>query len=93
LRDAEDGTPEALFALLKRADALRRGARFAELLVVLQLAEPGSSSGRAAQRLNRALAAAASIDAGAIAREAVAPLEIAVRIDAARLAAVRAALG
>ena len=93
LRRAATAPPEALLVLLKRADALRRGGRFAQLLAVLRLAEPGEASGRAAARLNQALAAASSIDAGAIARAASGAVEIAGRVEAARLAAVRAALG
>ena len=93
LRSAVSALPEALLALLKRADALRRRERFAELLAAMQLAEPGTASAGVAPRLKRALEAATSIEAGAIAREATEPAEIAQRIDAARLAAVRAALG
>ena len=93
LKSAGTSPPEALLALLKKADALRRGERFAELLAASQLAEPGPVSPQAAQRLRRALEAANSIDAGAIARAAGEPAEISGRIEAARLAAVRVALG
>lgn len=93
LRGAAVAPPEALVALLKNTDALRRGERFAQLLAALQLAEPGADSAHAVQRLKRALEAATSIDAGAIARRAGEPAEIPGLIEAARLAAVRAALG
>ncbi|MBI3371521.1 MAG: multifunctional CCA tRNA nucleotidyl transferase/2'3'-cyclic phosphodiesterase/2'nucleotidase/phosphatase [Betaproteobacteria bacterium] len=92
LRSAARDAPEALLATLKASDALRRGARFRSLLEVGRLAEPGAAMTLAAKRLNRALEAAASVDAGAIARETEGA-EIPRRIDAARLAAVRAALG
>jgi tRNA nucleotidyltransferase (CCA-adding enzyme) len=93
LRCAATSPPEALLALLEKADAMRRGGRFGELLEVLRLAEPGADAEDAAARLNRALEAATSIDAGAIARAAHGPAEISERIEAARLAAVQAALG
>lgn len=93
LRGAANASPEALLALLRKADAFRRGERFAELLAALQLAEPGLGSAHAAQRLRRALEAATSIDAGAVARAVGEPAEISRHIEAARLAAVRAALG
>jgi tRNA nucleotidyltransferase (CCA-adding enzyme) len=93
LLGAADAPPEALLALLKKTDAIRRGERFTKYLATLQLAAPGAGSARAAQRLNRAREAALSIDGGAIAGAASESAEIPGRIDAARLAAVRAALG
>jgi tRNA nucleotidyltransferase (CCA-adding enzyme) len=93
LRSAANAPAEALLAVLKRADALRRRERFAELLAAMQLAEPGAVSAGVAPRLNRALEAATSIDAGAIARATGDSAGVGQRIDAARLAAVRAALG
>ena len=92
LRAAGSASPDALLALLKKADAFRRGERFAELLVALRLAEPGADSDGAAMRVNRAREAAMSIDAGAIAGAARDAAEIPGRIDAARLEAVRTAL-
>jgi len=77
-----------LLELLKRADALRRPERLADLLMVARLAEPGLDLARAA----RALAAATAVDAGAIARTASSPQEIARQIDAARLEAVARSL-
>jgi tRNA nucleotidyltransferase (CCA-adding enzyme) len=78
-----------LLDLLRRSDALRRPERFAALLCVARLAEPGLDLHPA----RRALEAAAAVDAGAIARNAPSPQEIAVRLDAARLEAVARSLG
>jgi tRNA nucleotidyltransferase (CCA-adding enzyme) len=92
-RDALLAVPRAnaarLLELLRRADALRRPERFAALLAVARLAEPGLETGAA----RRALEAAAAVDAGAIARAAASPQEIAARLDAARLEAVARSLG
>ena len=84
---AARATPQALLDLLKRADAFRRPERFAELLQAARLADPAVD----AARLERARAAAAAVDAGAIAA-AVQGEEIAKRIDAARRRAIAAAL-
>jgi len=78
-------TPEALLELLKRADAFRRPERFAELLEAARLAEPGFDTGR----LERALAVATAVDAGAIAAKAGTPTEIPKLVDAARVKAIR----
>ena len=86
LEAAASASPEALLALLKAADALRRPERFAELLAVLRFAEPGASE--ASARAAQALAAARALDAGAIARQAAGPAQIAARLDAARLQAI-----
>ncbi|MEX2198770.1 MAG: hypothetical protein WD886_08150 [Burkholderiales bacterium] len=75
-----------LLELLKRADALRRPERYAELLEAARLAEPALDLGRA--RL--ALEAAAGVDAGALARQF--PQEIPARVAAARKAAIEKAL-
>jgi tRNA nucleotidyltransferase (CCA-adding enzyme) len=84
LRAAHVAGAEALLSLLKRADALRRRERFGQLLQVARLAEPGPQTLRGAARLERALEAAAGVDAGAIAANAASSAEIAVRIDEAR---------
>ena len=63
LRSAHDAP--AMLSLLERADALRRGPRF-ELL----LAAAEALDGPGLQRWRTALAAAAAVDAGAIARAA-----------------------
>jgi hypothetical protein len=75
-----------LLDLLKRADAFRRPERFAELLEVASLSERIDTA-----RVERALGAAAAIDAGAIAAQA-APSDIARRIDEARVRAIEQAL-
>jgi tRNA nucleotidyltransferase (CCA-adding enzyme) len=77
-------TPQALLELLKATDAFRRPERFAELLEAVRLAEPGTDTAR----LQRALQAAAAVDAGAIARSATGA-EIARRVDQARLEALK----
>jgi tRNA nucleotidyltransferase (CCA-adding enzyme) len=84
---AARATPQALLDLLKRADAFRRPERFAELLQAARLADPTVD----AARLERALAAAAAVDAGAIAAAAQGD-EIAKRIDEARRRAIAVAL-
>jgi tRNA nucleotidyltransferase (CCA-adding enzyme) len=78
-------TPEALLGLLKGADAFRRPERFAELLEAARLAEPGIDTAR----IERALRAAAAVDAGAIAAKATSPSQIAKLVDEARLKAIR----
>ena len=84
---AARATPQALLELLKRADALRRPERFAELLEAARFAAPGID----VARLERARQAAAGIDAGSIA--AAAPQDqIAQRIDDARREAIARAL-
>ena len=84
---AARAAPQALLELLKRADALRRPERFAELLEAARLAAPGID----VARLERARQAAAGIDAASIA--AAAPQDqIAQRIDDARREAIARAL-
>ena len=84
LLEAKDAS--VLLELLKRADAIRRPERFAQLLEAAQLAEPALDPSRA--RL--ALAAADGVDAGAIAREH--PQDIAARVAAARRLAIERSL-
>ena len=79
-------TPEALLDLLKTADAFRRPERFAELLQVARLAAPGVDTAR----IERALRAAVSVDAGEIAKRATGS-DIARLIDQARVEAIRKA--
>ena len=76
-------TPEALLDLLKTADAFRRPERFAELLQVARLAEPGVDTAR----IERALRAAAAVDAGELAKRAKGA-DIARLIDEARVEAI-----
>jgi len=90
LRRAAAAPPAELLETLKRADALRRPERFAELLTAARIVDPGAAE--AARRLERALAAAQQIDAAAIAGGAASPAEIPGRLDRAREAAIEAAL-
>jgi tRNA nucleotidyltransferase (CCA-adding enzyme) len=76
-----------LLELLKRSDALRRPERFAELVETARLAAPQADL----SRLQKALRAAAAVDAGAIARQAP-PAEIAKLVDEARLRAIATAV-
>jgi tRNA nucleotidyltransferase (CCA-adding enzyme) len=92
LRAAHAASPAALLQLLKRADAFRRGERFAALLAAARLAEPGEEMNEGAKRLERALEAAASVDAGAIAAGAPSSGEIPALIDAERVKAIARAL-
>jgi tRNA nucleotidyltransferase (CCA-adding enzyme) len=78
-------TPDALLGVLKGADAFRRPERFAELLEAARLAEPGIDTAR----IERARAAAAAVDAGAIASSAQGA-DIGQLVDEARLKAIRA---
>lgn len=78
--------PRELLELLKRADALRRPERFAQLLEAVRLAAPGTDL----RRVETAWAAAAAVDAGAIARESSA--DIGARVERAREAAIGKAL-
>ncbi len=76
--------PDELLDLLKRTDAFRRPERFAALLEVARTAAPKAELAR----LEKARAAAAAVDAGAIAGKASGS-EIGKRVDAARLQAIR----
>lgn len=78
---------EELLELLKKTDALRRPERFAQLLEAARLAAHGIDFAR----LERALAAAAAVDAGAIAAKATGA-DIARLVDEARLKAIQQAL-
>ncbi len=85
---AHAADPAALLRLLKCADAFRRPERLAALLFAARIADPAADTAR----IEKAFAAAASVDAGAVARDAPATVEIPGRIDAAREAAIAAAL-
>ena len=86
LQGAAAASPQALLELLKRADAFRRPERFRDLLEVARL------SGKIdVAKIEKALQAAAGVDAGAIAAGASSPAEIPQLIDRARLAAIEAA--
>jgi len=84
LRAAHSASPVALLELLKRADAFRRPQRFKDLLDVAQLADPPVDVARP----QRALDAAAAVDAGAIAAKAGSQSEIPTLVDAARAHAI-----
>src|SRR6185312_9122646 len=73
LRASRLAMPQGLLELLKRADAFRRPGRFAELLEVARRDTPIVDT----TRLERAHAAAAAVDAGAIAAAAPTPADIA----------------
>jgi tRNA nucleotidyltransferase (CCA-adding enzyme) len=93
LRGAGSAPPGQLLALLKAGDALRRPERFRELLAVARLAEPGPAMESGCARIERALAAAAAVDAAAIASLATGPADIAARLEDARVQAIAGALG
>jgi tRNA nucleotidyltransferase (CCA-adding enzyme) len=76
--------PDEILDLLKRTDAFRRPERFAELLEVARTATPKADLAR----LEKARAAAAAVDAGAVAAKASGK-EIGKRVDAARLQAIK----
>jgi tRNA nucleotidyltransferase (CCA-adding enzyme) len=76
--------PGELLDLLKRADAFRRPERFALLLQAARLARPGFDPAR----IEKALAAAAGVDAGQVARQAPAPSAIPALLDQARERAI-----
>jgi tRNA nucleotidyltransferase (CCA-adding enzyme) len=78
--------PGELLDLFKRTDALRRPGRFALLLQAARLAQPGFDP----QRVEKALAAAAAVDAGAIARQAPSSAAIPALLDQAREKAIAA---
>jgi tRNA nucleotidyltransferase (CCA-adding enzyme) len=76
--------PDELLDLLKRTDAFRRPERFAQLLEVARLSAPKADLAR----LEKARAAAAAVDAGAIAAQGSGK-DIGRRVDAARLQAIK----
>ena len=88
---------DGLLALLEQTDALRRPERFEQFLQAVSAdfhGRPGYEDRPflPADRLRRALAAARSVDAGAIAR-AAAPGQIPDALRAARTAAIARAMG
>jgi tRNA nucleotidyltransferase (CCA-adding enzyme) len=90
LQDGAALEPESVLELLNATDAWRRPERFAELLSAALAGEPEAAPARA--RLERAHAAGAAVDTGAIAQAAREAAAIRGGIDAARLAAIRRAL-
>ena len=88
--DAPELDGESLLELFDTVDAWRRPERFAELMAASFAGEPDTAEART--RLERALKAAAGIDAGAIARAAKGTTEIRGGIHEARIEAIREAL-
>jgi len=89
LRSSLDASsPGGLLNLLKRGDAIRRPERFRAMLQVARIVQPGFD----ATTIERALAAAAAVDAGAVARRAPEPAAIPALIDRAREQAIAASL-
>ena len=82
----------ALLKILQVTDALRRPARFAQLLEVCATYAGSPAVAPAAARLQTALAAARAVDAGAIASRCADPALIRAEVAEARLAAIRAAV-
>jgi tRNA nucleotidyltransferase (CCA-adding enzyme) len=81
---------QAVLELLDATDAWRRPQRFDELVRAVLAAEPLGAASR--ERLARARAVAAAVEAGAIAARSTGPDEIRARVRAARLEAIRGAL-
>lgn len=77
---------DALQELFDRTDAWRRPQRFSELVAAVLAGEQDAV--RVGARLERLLKAGATVDAGAIAREAASPNEIKQRLHAARREAI-----
>jgi len=95
---AEELRPATVVKLLEHTDALRRPERFEELLQACACdfhGRPGfeSLSYAPAPLLRKALAAARGVDAAGIARAQSEPSKIAQAVHAARVLAVKAALG
>ena len=91
VRGARRLDPEGLVELLERADAFRRAERFGWLIDACECDASAIGDADPARRplIERALAAARSVDAGAIA--AANPTDVAGAVHAARVAAVAAA--
>jgi tRNA nucleotidyltransferase (CCA-adding enzyme) len=90
-------TPKTIVDVLEACDAFRRPERFALLLDVAACDHDGrgglrNAPYRAAARWQQALAAANAVEAGSIAAGCTSPPEIGVRVRAARIAAVAAAI-
>ncbi len=86
--------PDTQLKILERCDALRRPARFAEVLAACEADYRGrlgweEKEYSAATTWRSALAAVQSVDAGAIAQACADPQQIPARIHAARVEAIR----
>jgi tRNA nucleotidyltransferase (CCA-adding enzyme) len=86
---------DAVLWLLQNTDALRRPARFMQLLAVCTVDALGAAATPfpAAERLRTALAAAQAVDAGAIAKRVREPRQVKEHVAQARIDAIRGALG
>ena len=84
LRAAHAASPAELLELLKRTDALRRPERLDELLQAAKIDEPGID----VSRIEKAMSAAAAVNAGEIAARAASAAEIPALIDEARRRAI-----
>jgi tRNA nucleotidyltransferase (CCA-adding enzyme) len=85
--------PETVVKLLERCDALRRPARFADILGACEAdyrgrLDCGERDYAAAPLWRRALAAVQGVDAGAVARATLDPAQIPARVHEARVRAV-----
>jgi tRNA nucleotidyltransferase (CCA-adding enzyme) len=95
--DRADGMrPETIARLLKEMDGFRRPERFERLLQVCAADYAGRSGARppyrTAERWRELLAAASAVDAGAVAAACGQPGDIPAAVEAARAAAIRAAI-
>ena len=90
IADSGELDAEELVELLEATDAFRRPERFRSLMAAGLVGEADSDSTRA--RLERTLAAAATVDAATIARSSATPAEIGRRVAEARLDAIRRVL-
>lgn len=88
-------TAKTVVDVLEKCDAFRRPARFADLLAVAACDHGGRLDApeayRAGDRWRQLQAAAAAVDAAAIASQCQDPRQIGERVRAARIAAVKAA--
>lgn len=95
---AEEMRPDTLVRLLQDTDAFRQPERFRELLRACESDSRGRTGFEEqpypqAELLLKALEAAASVDAGAVARQYSVPEEIRQKVYETRVSAVKAALG
>jgi tRNA nucleotidyltransferase (CCA-adding enzyme) len=89
--DASELDAEGLLELFEATDALRRPERFEQIVAAVFVG--GSDETGSRRATERGLAAAAGVDAGAIARAGGGPEEIRACVRAARLEAIRKVLG
>ncbi len=93
ISNSATASAESLLHLIEQTDALRRPQRFEAMLAAHACCHEQGDEPALWERLNRALQAALSVPAGALAQEARAtPERIPQRIRQARLAAVAAAI-